>query len=221
MMRRDYILRLIQELGEALARIRALRKDQRWTETEAALGEQFQRLVHSGAPEILRLSDTELLAKLAEGEATQTVRHKTLLLTTLLKEAGDVAAVQGRTDESRACYLKGLHLLLDVLAAREVIDCPEFVPKVEWFVEALRDDPLPLGTQARLMRHYEESGQFGRAEDALFAILDAQPDNAEALAFGILFFERLRRQSDAALADGNLPRAELESGLAELRRRQG
>ncbi|MDB6023052.1 MAG: hypothetical protein JWQ04_2909, partial [Pedosphaera sp.] len=30
------------------------------------------------------------------------------------------------------------------------------------------------------------------------------------------FYERLLRQSDAALADGNLPRAEVAAGLAAL-----
>ena len=28
-----------------------------------------------------------------------------------------------------------------------------------------------------LMQHYERTGEFAKAEDALFAMLDAQPDN--------------------------------------------
>ena len=54
------------------------------------------------------------------------VRHKAMLLTTLLKEAGDVALAQNRLAESRTCYLKGLNLLLETLAREEALDVPDF-----------------------------------------------------------------------------------------------
>jgi hypothetical protein len=37
----------------------------------------------------------------------------------------------------------------------------------------LRNDPLPLRTLALLMQHYERTGEFAKAEDELFAMLDA------------------------------------------------
>ncbi|MFI5338141.1 MAG: DUF6483 family protein, partial [Opitutales bacterium] len=163
---------------------------------------------------------TELLARLFRGEPTQVVHEKALMLTALLKEAGDIAAAQERTGESRSCYLKGLHLLLDTLAQGEVSDCPAFVPRVEVFVSALGDAPLPLTTQALLMQHYERAGEFAKAEDRLFAMLDAAPEEPGLVEFGLLFYQRLQAQSDTALAAGNLPRPELEAGLAELRKRQ-
>ena len=71
------------------------------------------------------------------------------------------------------------------------------------------------------MHHYERTGEFAKAEDSLYAMLDVEPRNAGLLEFGIAFYERLARQSDDVLAAGNLPRTELEAGLAELRNRQG
>jgi hypothetical protein len=71
-----------------------------------------------------------------------------------------------------------------------------------------------------LMEHYEQTGQFGKAEDALFAILDGDVDHEVALNFGISFYERLLGKSDAQLADGNLPRNEVEASLQELRDRK-
>jgi hypothetical protein len=50
-------------------------------------------------------------------------------------------------------------------------------------------------------------------------MLEAEPGNAGLVEFGVSFYARLQGQSDAALAAGNLPRSELESGLAELRKR--
>jgi hypothetical protein len=70
------------------------------------------------------------------------------------------------------------------------------------------------------MHHYERTGEFAKAEDALFAMLDVEPNNWGIVEFGLAFYERLQRQSDATLVAGNLPRAELEAGLTELRDRK-
>ncbi len=220
MIRRDYLLRAIEELVEALSRIRALKESRRWDEAGLSLDDQFQRLVGTSAGDAVQLSDTELLAKLIRGGSTHAVREKTLMLAALFKEAGDVAAGQDRDEESRACWLKGLHLLLDMEERDEGFERPEFVPSVEAFAIALRSTPLPLPTQARLMRHYELTGEFAKAEDALFVLLDAESHNPAFLQFGIAFYERLQTKSDESLAAGNLPRPELEAGLVELRGRR-
>jgi hypothetical protein len=220
LIRRDYILRIIEEFFQTLSRIQALKKGQHWREAAGNIDEEFQRLIGAGGQAVAQLSETELLARLIKGEPTQVVSQKTLMLTTLLREAGDVAAAEERAEESRACYLKGLHLLLDTLERGDVSDFPAFVPRVENFVAALGDAPLPLSTRARLMQHYERTGEFAKAEDALFAMLEAEPGHAGLVELGLSFYERLRGQSDASLCAGNLPRPELEAALADLRQRK-
>jgi hypothetical protein len=52
--------------------------------------------------------------------------------------------------------------------------------------------------------------------------LEAEPDNAVIVEFGIAFYQRLLAKSDAALTEANLPRSEVEEGLKELQcRRRG
>ncbi len=215
MIRRDYIVRMIEEFAEALRRIRALRNEQRHGEASVLTEEEFKRITGLDSAALLKLSETELIARLIETEPLHAVREKMFFLTTLLKEAGDLAAVEGRVDDSRECYLKGLHLLLDSLARGDDFEQPEFVPKVELFVNAL--DEIPPQTCAMLMQHYERTGHFGKAEDALFVILDSDATNDYALNFGIAFYERLLGHTDVQLEDGNLPRPEVEAGLQELR----
>lgn len=223
MIRRDYILRMIEEFMQALSRIRSLKQDRRWSEASGELDAELKKLIGDNAQAVARLSETELLARLMQDGPTHALREKTLVLTTLLKEAGDVAAGADRMEESRECYLKALHLLLDTLARGEVFDCPEFVPKVELLRESLQATPLPTRTYALLMQHYERTGEFAKAEDALFAMLDAEPNNDAIVEFGIAFYQRLLAQSDAVLNAANLPRAEVEEGLKELqdRRKRG
>ena len=136
MIRRDYILRMVAEFLELLSRIQSLKRDQRWQEARGTLEEQCRNFMGAGVLEIARLSETELLAKLIQGEPTQVVRDKVFILTRLLKEAGDVATGEGRLDESRTFYLKGLHLLLYTLAQGNAAEWPDFVPRVDMLVAA-------------------------------------------------------------------------------------
>lgn len=219
MIRRDYILRMIEEFARALARIRSSTKGQRWNEASETLDAEFKQLIGEGAEAVARFSETELLARLVQNGPTHLVRDKTLILTALLNEAGDVAAAQDRVGESRECYLKALHLLLDVLSRDEVFEFPEFVPKVESLLSALRESSLPVATHAVLMQHYERTGEFAKAEDALFAMIDAEPDNVRIPEFGLSFYARLLSQADSALAAGNLSRPEIEQAMQELQTR--
>src|SRR5438552_12694541 len=99
MIRRDYFLRMIEEFMQVLARLSSLKQGQHWQQATETLDEAFQRLIGSGAAAVAGLSETELLARLIQGEPTQIVHQKTLLLTSLLKEAGDLAAAQNRAAE--------------------------------------------------------------------------------------------------------------------------
>ena len=218
MIRRDYILRMIEEFVAALTRISSLKQGQQWNEAARNIEAEFKRLIGDGS-QVERLSETELLARLMQDGPTHLLRDRTLMLVTLLKEAGDVAGAENRLQAGRQCYLKALYLLLDTLARGEVFECPEFVPKIEMLVTVLQPTPLPGRTQALLMHHYERTGEFGKAEDALFALLDAGPDDDETIRFGVAFYQRLLAQSDAALSAANLPRTEAEEGLKELQRR--
>jgi hypothetical protein len=51
-------------------------------------------------------------------------------------------------------------------------------------------------------------------------MLEAEPDNAALVEFGLAFYQRLLAQTDAALTAANLPRAEAEEGLKDLQRRR-
>ncbi len=216
MIRRDYVLRMIEEFMQALARLRSLKQSQRWAEAGDELDAEFKKLIGEGAESVGRLSETDLLARLMRDGPTHLVRDKTLRLVTLLTEAGEVAASEQRLEESRGCHLKALHLLLAVLGRDEVFEWPGFVPKVEWLRERLRNEPLPLRTLALLMQHHERTGAFAKAEDELFAMLDAEPDNPAIVEFGRTFYHRLLAQNDAMLNAAGLPRAEVAEGFKQL-----
>jgi hypothetical protein len=220
MIQRDYILRMIEELRRVLAAIVAYREEGRWQEVAGTVDEQFRRLVGVGASEAAKLSETELTARLMRGEATQVVRDKMLFVIRLFKEAGDAAVAQDRLQEGHDLLLKGLELRVGTYWGEEPSEQADFALPVEAFTGALAGSSIPPRTEALLMHHYESMGAFAKAEDALYALIEAAPDDIEVVDWGIQFYERLQGMGDAALEAGNLPRSELDAGLAELKARK-
>jgi hypothetical protein len=217
MIRRDYIIRMVAEFAQALARIRERRDKREYAEAGEALDEAFLELVGTGAESVSQLTEIQLLAELPLDEPTHVLREKSLMLVALLDEAGQLYVAQEREVESRTCRLKALDLLLTLQLRDADFELPDFVPRIDMLRTQLSDSQLPLRTQAGLWRHYECIGEYGKAEDALFAILEAEPANANLIAEAGAFYERLKRQSDSALEAGNLPRKEVEMGMAHIR----
>lgn len=220
MIRRDYLLRMIEEFFEALARIDALKKGEVWKEVNEAIGDEFQKLVGMEPTALLSLTETELLATLIRSGSAHAVLEKSVYLATLLKEAGDSAASQGQEQMAAAYHLKGLNILLGVLARGDAFELPAFVPKIESFVLALGEAALPPETEVLLMQHYESTGQLGKAEDALYHLLETAAPSPQALEFGLSFYRRVSHKSDAELQEGNLPRNELIAGLADFEQKR-
>ncbi|HVV71707.1 MAG TPA: DUF6483 family protein [Verrucomicrobiae bacterium] len=219
MIRRDYLLRMIEEFIAMLSRLASLKRGQMWEQASEVIEQEFQRVLGAGADDVLKLSETELLAHLLKGEPTQAVQQKIFIAARLLAEAGEAAAARGCQEESRAFHLKALNLLLDTFPEGDSVDAPAYVPKVEGLLTALAGSPLPPQSQLRLMQHYESLGEFAKAEDMLFALIEPEPLEPGLVQFGLQFYRRLEGKTDAALSAGNLPRPEVEAGAAELRRR--
>src|SRR5262245_37510649 len=122
MIRRDYILRMVEQFMEVLSRIRRFKKEQLLDDAGTELDEEFKQLIKQGVADANALTLTELLSRLIEGEPTQAVQMKTFMLATLLQEAGDLAIAKNQIELGRSHYLKGLHLLLHTLAGSDTED---------------------------------------------------------------------------------------------------
>lgn len=219
MLRRDYIIDQIEELGALLAKILGFAATGKWENARAAASQGFEELAGMDAARALEIPETELCARVLDNSPTQLAAVKIFMLAALFKSMGDILAGEGQDEASQRHYLKGLHLLLGEPAFSSISARPDFVPTVDAFLVALGPLALPAETHVLLMRHFEQTGQFAKAEDELFAVADNTPPGAELLKFGESFYQRLARQSDTALLEGNLSREEARSGLGDFRAR--
>lgn len=222
MIRRDYILRMIEEFFRLLARIDRLKQNRQWGEAESTVRAEIERLVGTGGAALVTLSDTEIFSRLLEGGELHSAREKAFMLARLLLENAETAEAGDPPNLTlaRQLRLKALHLLLHTALRDDIPEWPEYVPTIDRVLQLLADSALPLHTCALLMQHFEHSGQFGKAEDTLYRMLEIAPEEPALRQLGISFYHRLLARSDAALAGGDLPRAEVEAGLKELHARR-
>ncbi len=206
---------MIEEFAEVLRRIDEKIDGVQPAQADELLDKAFLDLTGQGAEAVSRLSEDELMARLTMEGPTHTIRIKAAMLVALLQQAGEAHATAERDAEAEACWLKALNLLL-VLQMQDLdFEMPEFVPTIDLLRSQLGE--LPLRTEAALWRHYERIGMYAKSEDALFSLLAAEPDNDVLKTEARAFYDRLLRQSDAALESGNLPRAEVQEGLAKIK----
>lgn len=219
MYRDDYILRLIAQFAEVITYVLGLRRGGKLDLALSAIDQSLRNLLGIGSDRLVELSDSQALALLRFDSPGDSWRIKGAVTAALLREEGSILALRDRLAESDSRYVKALQLTLEVRLGADEAELPDFTPTVDELVAALHGVALPAKTGAALLHYYEQHGAFARAEDVLFELLGARPDDAVLAEVGMAFYERLLELDDARLLAGNLPRDEVQAGLAELRRR--
>jgi hypothetical protein len=212
----DYILRQIQLAGQAWARIVRLIKDRQFETAHMVLDQAYRQLLGLVPEAVLERTPNDLIARLRFGEAPAAGRDKCLALATLLRASGDTAAAEGDSVTAIDAYHKALLVLLDTALRDPSLALPDYVPTVESLDAELSAHALPITTRQELLLYYEQAGGYAKAEDTLWAMLQATPGDCALVGVGRALYARLQQLSEAALIAGNLPRAEVDGGLADL-----
>jgi hypothetical protein len=216
MSQRDYILRIAEEFGRALAQVLYNRQIQDYAAAHKLIDEQCKQVFGMGIGFMRSIPDETLLSMLTSFDTLNA--EKCWLLAILLKAEGDIYQDQGNASESYYSYIRSLNLVLEVLLLDTTISGTGTVPELEDLLSRLSDYELPASTWLLLFRYFDHTGKYARAEDVLFEMLEAGDPEGDIHARGTAFFQRLKRQSEAALSAGNFSMEEVEEGLARLER---
>jgi hypothetical protein len=210
----DYILRIAEQVGRALAQILYQQERQDYQGALTFIDEQYKQMLGMGAGFIHTAPEETLLAFLTSVGELDT--EKCWLLATLLKAEGEIHQAQENENESYYCFLKALNLYLEVLSSGTSYSHLDQIAEVEGLIYKLADYDLPQHTQEMLFRYFERTGRFSQAEDTLEDLLAASPGNRNIVTQGIAFYSRLQQKSDATLRAGNISRNAVEEGLSRL-----
>lgn len=190
---RDYILRMIEMLGEFMREILDLARD---ADAQAELDEVSRKA--SGMPlKLLKTAGVPTLESILSPE-------QRYLCAELLLLSAQVDARTRPDDETTPTRAQALMLFC-------TLQSPDFVPRAcshaRMVMEPMLDALAPQELLA-LAGLFERGGDYAAAEDALYAAGDAPARLA--------FYRRLLSLDDGALCAGNLPRSEILEAAARL-----
>ncbi len=211
MVNKDYILRMAEKFGRALAVILHLREYNRYEEALITVDDWLLQTTGLTSSFINSVSD-EMLVQAISPLGILNV-EKCLWIAVLLKAEGEIYDDQEKTNDSYYRYLKSLHLYLLAISHEAFPPDDIIYTDVQELLNKLTEYELPLATKEKLFSYYERIGQYDKAEDMLFEVLE---ENSTFIGQGRAFYARLDAKNDVDLQGGNFSHEEIAEGLAHL-----
>ncbi len=219
--RDDFILRMLDQVGDAIARVLTGRSPGAEQMAEQELASAYQELTGTGRALVARLSSEQLLAIL--GAPTRFNRERGYVLARLLEadavltETGAEPDANGGDDEVAASVvasarLKALDLYLE--ATRAGLDEEDLDERIAGLRDALAELQLPEASHWRIFEYVVGEGRYAAAEDLLFEGLGRFGGGRAVAERGRAFYRALDALPDADLDAGALPRPEVVEGRA-------
>jgi hypothetical protein len=154
MPQKDYILRVAENVGQALAQIMYHKEVQDYQGALSLIDELFKQTVGMGSGFIHAVSEETLLAMLTLLGILNL--EKALLIATLLKAEGGIHEDQGNPEAAYDSYLISLNLFLEILLRDDHLHDLRCANEVEELLGKLEEYDLPLNTRHRLSQYFAQ-----------------------------------------------------------------
>ena len=152
MPQKDYILRVAEDVGRALAQIIYHQDIRDYQGALSLIDEVFKQTIGAGSGFIHAVSEETLLAMLTLLGVLNV--EKALLIAKLLKAEGDIYEDQGNADAAYESYLTSLNLFLEIVLRDDHLHDLRVSPEIEDLLGKLEAYELPPNTRRRLLQLY-------------------------------------------------------------------
>jgi hypothetical protein len=158
MSQKDYILRVAENAGRALAQILYHQEIRDYQVALSLIDELFMQTVGAGSGFIHATSEEMLLAMLTFFDILNI--EKALLIATLLKAEGEIYEDQGDPDAAYESNLKSLNVFLEIWLRDDKLHDLHIVPEITDLLGKLEAYELPLDTRRLLAQWYEQRSEM-------------------------------------------------------------
>lgn len=211
MLQRDYFMKLTQMLVAVLAKVIFHKENNNIDDAQLELESAAKTMVGIDLKLISILSVEDILQLM---QTSEIYAGRCIVTAELLKEYGDILDEKGKEEQSAGIYNKSLHLYIVAILTNEIPGVENYYPRVNFLINILSGLKLTPDFKQQLFKYYELSGQYSKAEDILFEMVEENVEGIEKK--GIKFYERLKNISDEELLKGNLSRKEVDESLSEI-----
>ncbi|WP_434749429.1 DUF6483 family protein [Paenibacillus amylolyticus] len=228
MFRKDYLLRMVEDMTEAIGKAFTLKQQRKHAEALSELDELMRRQFG------MNLS---LLNSLPAEDVIEMFRFRGVIEVDNLQQAArlieeeayiyqEKARVEGMDDQEKMeaedaalmRLMRALHFYLYALnhgANPKLLQAPE---RIDGVMEQIQGYELPARTEKQLALYREQQGRYDAAENGWYRLLHLGAEypvqyEQDAKAF----YQRLTELTDEQLEQGGLPRDEVNEGLAQIK----
>lgn len=211
MFQRDYFMRMIQQMTEAIGQIMQLRKERKQEEGLLLLDELLEKHFHLSRKLISSLSDEDLVKVVSRNGMIDAEQLQVIAL--LLKQEALLQNDLGRERESYGSAIRSLRLFLRLSIMKAEPIAGEINGQIEELCSVLKPYELPLSAKRLLLEWHEAEGRYDQVENIMYELIE---DSAMPAADAAVIYRRLLELDDMQLEAGGLPREEALQGLKEL-----
>ncbi len=154
MIRRDYLMRLIEQFAEAVSKLLKLKEDKNYEEALSLIGQTYDELLGFDSLFINSFSTDDLISIISIDGVPDV--NKCIIIATLLKEEGEVYEAQNQEDMSRMRFLKSLDIFLRGLLSEGEIMLDYHSYELEKIVDKIGKENLTPDIRKRLYKYYEK-----------------------------------------------------------------
>ena len=214
MLQRDYLMKMTQMLATVLTKILFNKEKKNYIEAEKEIESAAKTIVglDLNLIKILNVEDVLKLMKTSDVYA-----GRCLISAELLKEYGDILGEKERINESMDIYIKSLWLYLETILTKELPEPEIYYDRINFLIKNLTSSETETDLKQKIFQYYEFSGQYSKAEDVLFELMDSDTEGIKDKA--LKFYERLQLKSDEELEKGNFSLEEVEESIEEINSR--
>jgi len=214
MLQRDYLMKMTQMLATVLTKVLFNKENKNYIEAEKEIESAAKTLVglDLNLIKILNVEDVLKLMKTSDVYA-----GRCLISAELLKEYGDILGEKERINESMDIYIKSLWLYLETILTKELPEPEVYYDRINFLIKNLTSPETDTDLKLKIFEYYEFSGQYSKAEDVLFELIDSDTEGIKAKA--LKFYERLQKKTDEELVKGNFSHGEVEESIEEINSR--
>ena len=215
MIHQDYIMRMIEQLTNVLAKIFFKKETKNYNEALTDINTASKTIVGLDLNLLEKLSADDIRSLLRIAGDDSTICVKFITIAKLVKEKTDILQLISQDNpEFISNYQKAISLYLEGMLNNKntEIDLSRFYQDVKEIVNVLKDEINPE-TRFKLFKFYSQSGKYSLAANELFRLKEKNYPGIEEA--GISFFRNLEKLSEDDLRKGNPSIEEVSRGIKD------